>query len=260
MRLGAVSPAEVRETIRARPTELLIARYRVIPYMDRGGLLAAALEWARSPRAAACARPALRRPRRLREDAFRAGAAIGAGGRGLELHLPVGTEREKPGAGRPGRTDAGRWRERGAPRHRLCRGADRPPEAHRRCGCRFRHTPPPCRPRPLGRRLVGGNAGRREHGASLRADPARDDRNAPFGRRAQRSLRGRRDGIQGGACRRRLYLADGARRRTSADASSTALSPSRWRLSWRRAASPRTRRRACSSACSWRSAGTGNAP
>ena len=49
MRLGAVSPAEVRETIRARPTELLIARYRVIPYMDRGGLLAAALEWARSP-------------------------------------------------------------------------------------------------------------------------------------------------------------------------------------------------------------------
>lgn len=48
LRTGAASVAKFAAAIRNRPTDLLIARYRVIPYIDRGGLLADALAWARS--------------------------------------------------------------------------------------------------------------------------------------------------------------------------------------------------------------------
>jgi hypothetical protein len=48
LRTGAASLAKFKAAIRNRPTELLIARYRLIPYIDRDGLLENALAWARS--------------------------------------------------------------------------------------------------------------------------------------------------------------------------------------------------------------------
>jgi len=48
LRSGADSPHRDDARIRNRPTELVVARYRVIPYLDRGNLLADALAWARA--------------------------------------------------------------------------------------------------------------------------------------------------------------------------------------------------------------------
>ena len=48
LRTGQASVAKFAAAIRRRPAELLIARYRVIPYFDRGDLLQGALAWARS--------------------------------------------------------------------------------------------------------------------------------------------------------------------------------------------------------------------
>jgi hypothetical protein len=48
LRTGAASLAKFKAAIGKRPTELLIARYRVISYIDRDGLLDAALAWTRS--------------------------------------------------------------------------------------------------------------------------------------------------------------------------------------------------------------------
>jgi hypothetical protein len=46
LRTGTASVAKFAAAIRNRPADLLIARYRVIPYIDRGGLLEEALAWA----------------------------------------------------------------------------------------------------------------------------------------------------------------------------------------------------------------------
>jgi hypothetical protein len=48
LRSGAASVAKFSAGIRNRPADLLIARYRVVPYIDRGGVLEEALTWARS--------------------------------------------------------------------------------------------------------------------------------------------------------------------------------------------------------------------
>ncbi|MDR3517241.1 MAG: tetratricopeptide repeat protein [Azospirillaceae bacterium] len=49
LRSGVTPVARNAASIRNRPTDLLVARYRVIPYIDRGGVLQEALAWARSP-------------------------------------------------------------------------------------------------------------------------------------------------------------------------------------------------------------------
>jgi tetratricopeptide (TPR) repeat protein len=48
LRTGAASIAKFKAAIRNRPADLLIARYRVTPYIDRGGLLEGSLAWVRS--------------------------------------------------------------------------------------------------------------------------------------------------------------------------------------------------------------------
>jgi hypothetical protein len=48
LRSGAASVAKFGAVIRNRPADLLIACYRVVPYIDRGGVLEEALKWARS--------------------------------------------------------------------------------------------------------------------------------------------------------------------------------------------------------------------
>ncbi|HEX3349332.1 MAG TPA: hypothetical protein VHS58_14640 [Acetobacteraceae bacterium] len=96
---GAASDREIASIVTRRPNDLLLARHRIVPFLDHHGAPADARIWARVP-AGGCRGPPLRRIRRTRQDAHgdRAGAGAGIGDNGAAGPLVVIDHAESQGA------------------------------------------------------------------------------------------------------------------------------------------------------------------